>query len=104
MPLHPKRKLCRLGVGDLQDAVAHLLLQDELGVLRHLRQHRIKGELGARGDANDPTGAQQIDEILEHGAIEELRGVKAVEHGHALPQELAALLERILRDLAAARL
>ncbi len=52
--------------------------------------------------ADHVTAAQQVDEILEQGAVEELGGVEAVEHRDALGVQLAALLEHRLRDLAAA--
>src|ERR1700733_4168755 len=52
----------RLGVGDLQDAVADLLLQHELGIEGHLDQHVIEGELAALGDTDDPARTQQVNE------------------------------------------
>ena len=62
-----------LGVRHLQDAVANLLLQDELRILGHLSEHLIEAELAACGAADDAARAQQIDEALKQRAIEELK-------------------------------
>ena len=44
----------RLRVSDLQDAVAHLLLQHELRIERHLGEHIVEGELAERVLAATP--------------------------------------------------
>src|SRR5450759_3639735 len=76
-PACPRRAALR--VGNLQNAVPHLLLQNELRILRDLCEHVIESKLAALGNADHAARAQQVDEVLEHGAIEELRGVDAVE-------------------------
>src|SRR5580700_11612419 len=61
------------GMHDLQDAVAQLLTQDELCVLRHLGQNLVELEFAAVGGTDDAALAQLEDEVLKHGAVEEFR-------------------------------
>src|SRR6185503_12652103 len=91
-------------VRDLKDAVADLLAQDELRILRDAQQDLVELDLTAAGDADHAPLAQQVDEVLEHGAVEELRRVQPVQQSHALRGQLAASLEVGLGNLAAAGL
>ncbi len=53
------------GVRDLQDAVADLLVEHELRILRDSREHLAELEIAGGGRAHDAPLAQQIDEVLE---------------------------------------
>src|SRR5690348_13800746 len=90
------------GVSDLEDAVPDLLAQDELRIGGYPHEDVVEFQLAGGARADHVPAAQQIDEILEQRAVEELGGVEAVEHGNALGVQLAALLEHGLRDLPAA--
>ena len=48
--------------------------------------------------------AEQVDEVAEQALVEELGRIQAVEQRHALRHQMAALLERLLSDVARARL
>jgi hypothetical protein len=61
-----------LAVRDLQDAVAELFAQDELGVGGDAYEDFVEFQLAGAGVADDVAGAQVIDEVAEHGAVEEL--------------------------------
>src|SRR6185295_1211604 len=97
------KSLASLDLGDLQDAVANLLRQHQLSVRRHAHQHLVELEVARGAHPDDAALAQQIDEILEQCAIEELRRIEAVQHVDALSGLLAILFQRLLRHRAAAR-
>src|SRR4029077_390003 len=73
-----------LHAGDLQDAVSYLLGQHELRVRRGAHQHLVKFEIAAGANPDHATFTQQVDEILEQAAIEELGRIESVEHVDAL--------------------
>ena len=83
--------------------MTNLFGQHQLRVRRHPHEHLVELQ-GAGGPRPDHSAlAQQVDEVFEQRAIEELRGIEAIQHVHALGSELTLLLERLLIDGAAAR-
>jgi hypothetical protein len=62
----------RLAVSHLQNAVAELLAQNELGVAGHAHEDFVEFQLAGARVADDVAAAQVIDEVAEHGAVEEL--------------------------------
>ena len=67
---------------DLQDRIAHLLVQHQLRVRDDRLEHRrLERELAVRFDASARCArSQQVDEVAEQRAVEELRRVELVEH------------------------
>src|SRR6185503_6073320 len=65
--------------GDLQDAVPDLFGQHELRVRGHAHQDLVELEVAAGAYADHATFAQQVDEVLEQGAVEELGRVESVQ-------------------------
>src|SRR6266702_3083412 len=91
-------------VCNLQDAVADLFAQYELGVRCYAHQHFVELQLAAARQTYHAPCTQQVYEELKHGSIEELGRVQSIHHGHPLRRKLTTLFERHLRDLPAASL
>jgi hypothetical protein len=60
-------------VRDLQDAVADLFAQNELGVFAYAHQHFVKFELAGGGGAHHSPFAQQVDGAKAGRRIQELK-------------------------------
>jgi hypothetical protein len=62
----------------LQNAVANLFGQDQLGIRLDTQQYVVESQTALLVCAHDVSAAQQVDKTLEQTGVEELRRVQAL--------------------------
>src|SRR3954468_20317726 len=76
-PTHRGIPSSRSDLGHLQDRVPYLFGEHELRVRRDSHEHLVELEIAAFPRFDDGALAQQVDEVLEQRAVEELGRIEA---------------------------